>query len=82
MSLLSGRWVFLLQMRILLFPLLAYNEFIHPEAYSPSTNTWTTLAPMSTSRYGLAAALGSDGRVYAIGGYHSGVLNTVEAYSP
>src|SRR5438067_4307077 len=29
-SLLSGHWVFLVQMRILLFPLLAYNQFIHP----------------------------------------------------
>ncbi len=45
---------------------------------------------MPTARYGLAAAAGSDGLVYAIGGSensnygsdNSNYLNTVEAYDP
>jgi N-acetylneuraminic acid mutarotase len=56
------------------------------ETYSPASNTWTSVAPMPTARYGLAAALGSDGRVYAIGGCSDAVpgfaLSTVEAYTP
>jgi N-acetylneuraminic acid mutarotase len=51
------------------------------EAYNPSNNTWvcsqgdsapgcssTSLAPMPTGRFALTAAVGSDGRIYAIGG--------------
>ena len=51
---------------------------------SASANAWTTVAPMPTARYVLAAATGPDGRIYAIGGYNSptGQLNTVEAYTP
>jgi Kelch motif len=46
-------------------------------------NTWTTVAPMPTARYNLAAATGPDGRVYALGGDNGGsFLNTVEAYTP
>ncbi len=50
---------------------------------TPTTNTWTTAASMPTAREDLAAATGSDGRIYAIGGNNNnGVLNTVEAYRP
>ena len=50
------------------------------EAYDPSTNTWTTKAPMPTAREGLAA--GVVGRVlYAVGGYNGPFLNTLEAYT-
>ena len=43
-------------------------------------NSWTTVAPMPTPRYGLAAVSGPDGRIYAIGGDDgSSYLNTVEA---
>lgn len=53
------------------------------EAYTPSTDTWATLVPMPTARYDVAAATGTDGRIYAIGGTNGEVaLNTVEAYTP
>lgn len=59
------------------------------EVYDPATDTWTTAAAMPTPRHGLAAALGSDGRIYAIGGFGGtstpcpGVAcGTVEAYDP
>ncbi|GAC1400349.1 MAG: kelch repeat-containing protein [Chloroflexota bacterium] len=38
------------------------------EVYDPGTNAWTTLAPMRTPRYDLAATTGRDGRIYVIGG--------------
>ena len=44
-----------------------------------NATTWTTVASMSTARYSPAAALGSDGRIYAIGGDNN--LATVEAYT-
>ncbi len=47
-----------------------------------SPGTWSTVAPMPTARWLLATATGQDGRIYAIGGYNGGPLNTVEAYSP
>jgi kelch-like protein 2/3 len=46
---------------------------------------WEDLSPMPTPRWGLSAALGQDGRIYAIGGLggFSGTgLSTVEAYTP
>src|SRR2546427_476234 len=44
---------------------------------------WSTVAPMPTARSDLAAARGTDGRIYAIGGHADSLpLNTVEAYSP
>jgi N-acetylneuraminic acid mutarotase len=54
------------------------------EAYDPATNTWADVATMSYRRRGLAAVLGPDDRIYAIGGYTSdpGFLNTVESYTP
>lgn len=37
------------------------------EAYDPSTDRWTAMAPMPTARHGLgAAAIG--GKIYVIGG--------------
>jgi N-acetylneuraminic acid mutarotase len=45
--------------------------------------SWNTVAGMPTARSGLAAAVGADGRIYAIGGTSAaGPLATVEAYSP
>jgi hypothetical protein len=54
------------------------------EAYDPSTNTWTTKAPMPTARHGLAAGV-VNGVLYAVGGanFSSGIaVQTVEAYDP
>jgi N-acetylneuraminic acid mutarotase len=54
------------------------------EVYIPSTDTWTTVAPLPDARSGLAATVGPDGRIYAIGGYSPGCACTTEvtAYSP
>jgi hypothetical protein len=51
--------------------------------YDPSTNSWTTMAPMPTPREFASAVLGSDGDIYVIGGMNdSGPLSTVEVYDP
>ena len=58
------------------------------EAYSPSSgsssNTWTTVASMPTPRTALAAAVGPDGRIYAIGGDDTDgdPVDTLEVYTP
>jgi N-acetylneuraminic acid mutarotase len=54
------------------------------QAYDPVTNTWAAKAPMPTPRYWLAAVLGSDGKIYAIGGESTTTtsLQNVEAYNP
>src|SRR5439155_16355573 len=52
------------------------------EAYDPSTNTWTTKAPMPTARQGFAEVGVVNGILYAIGGYNGAILQTVEAYNP
>jgi N-acetylneuraminic acid mutarotase len=38
------------------------------EAYDSSTDTWSSVAPLPTARFDLAAATGPDGKVYAIAG--------------
>ena len=52
------------------------------EAYDLATDTWTAMAPMPTHRHALAATLGPDGRIYAIGGTNDRVFSTdaVEIY--
>ena len=58
------------------------------EAYDASANAWIALPPMPTARAGLAAVPGTDGRVYAIGGYSfswstgSQYYRNVEAFDP
>jgi hypothetical protein len=53
------------------------------EAYDPSTDTWTPVAPMSIRRVRLAAVSGA-GKIYALGGYVADVvgINSVEVYDP
>jgi N-acetylneuraminic acid mutarotase len=51
------------------------------EAYDPATDTWTTRAPMPTTRWDLAVGV-VNGILYAIGGAVGGVTNKVEAYDP
>ncbi len=56
---------------------------LQPSVLLAAGNTWATVAPMPIARYLLAAATGTDGRIYAIGGYNgSAYLDTVEAYTP
>ncbi len=55
------------------------------EVFDPSTNTWTTAAPMPSPRVFFAAAAGLDGRIYAIGGAESvpgSDLSRVAVYDP
>ena len=54
------------------------------EAYNPSTNQWTSVAPLPTDRGSLAATTGKDGTIYAIGGVvnNGNYSSEVEAYNP
>ena len=54
------------------------------EAYTQSTDSWTTVAHLSTARSAVSAAVGEDGGIYVSGGFltgHTGVTNTTEVYS-
>jgi hypothetical protein len=54
------------------------------EAYSIATNAWTTLPSLSQARVELSAAVGGDGRIYAMGGWQDASTQAptdfVEAY--
>lgn len=51
--------------------------------YSVSANTWTAMAPMPIAVAGSAAALGSDGKIYVVGGTSGGVATSVvQVYNP
>ncbi len=54
------------------------------EAYDPVTDIWIARAPMPTPRHALAATLGPNGRIYAMGGSNSAVFCTdiLEIYDP
>lgn len=57
------------------------------EVYSPSTNSWTTGPSLPAPRWGLAAAVGPDGLIYAIGGFDAAsgdiaAQTTVYSYNP
>jgi N-acetylneuraminic acid mutarotase len=63
-----------------------YNGLVNTvEVYDPSTNAWSTAAPISLPTYYLAAAQ-VNGLIYAIGGLSLGAgpgeLNVVEQSSP
>jgi N-acetylneuraminic acid mutarotase len=51
------------------------------EAYDPSTNSWSTKAPLPGIRHGLAL-VEAGGSLYAIGGNNLNPTNIVEAYDP
>jgi hypothetical protein len=55
-----------------------------PGDVRPTNGLWTTASRMPTARGYLAAVLGPDGRIYAIGGLAPGqaALRVVEAYDP
>ncbi|MBI4579046.1 MAG: hypothetical protein HY718_05045, partial [Planctomycetes bacterium] len=54
------------------------------EQYDPATNTWSAKASLSIGRFGLAVALGSNGKVYAVGGMSSNSSYTalLDEYDP
>ena len=52
------------------------------DAYNPSTNTWTSRAPIPTARSGMAVA-GVNGLLYTVGGTSGGSTSAVvEVYDP
>jgi N-acetylneuraminic acid mutarotase len=53
------------------------------EAYNPSSNTWTTMTPMPTARWGMSCSV-ANGLIYVMGGWNDsvGFMNTVEVYNP
>lgn len=56
--------------------------FNSTEVYDPSTNSWTTKAPIiNDGIYGAAAVKGVDGLIYVIGGYSADSLSSVYAYN-
>jgi len=58
------------------------NDLATVQAYDPATDTWTTRAPMSTARYGSAAAT-INGLIYVVGGIQDVyMLGTLEVYDP
>jgi hypothetical protein len=63
-------------------PLLAgFGALVPAVTVLATANTWTSLAPMAGGPRGdLGAATGSDGRIYAIGGFAGVWLDRVEAY--
>jgi hypothetical protein len=53
-----------------------------PDVFAYADFTWVTVPPLPGARGRTSAALGADGRIYAIGGQDSiGFLNTVQAYA-
>jgi N-acetylneuraminic acid mutarotase len=53
------------------------------EQYDPAKNAWEAVAPTSTARCALAAAV-VDGKLYATGGFDSQIrlFSSVEQYHP
>jgi hypothetical protein len=49
---------------------------------SAQTTGWVSRAPMPTARGNLGVAAGADGLIYAIGGFATQPVATVEAYNP
>jgi N-acetylneuraminic acid mutarotase len=64
-----------------------YGVFNFVEEYDPATDTWTSKAPMPTTR-AAATAVCYNGEIYLFGGYYSNILgekvryDVVEAYNP
>ncbi len=53
------------------------------EAFTPSTNTWTTVHPLTIGRKGCAASIAPDGRVVITGGETAtGQTDQTEIYGP
>ena len=48
------------------------------DAYTPSTNTWTSLPPHLYSAYAMSATVGTGGTLYIMGGYTQNYVPTSE----
>ena len=51
------------------------------ERYDPREDRWELIPPMNVARDGLGLAV-ANGLIYAVGGWDSRSLNTVEVYNP
>ena len=51
------------------------------ERYTPGTNQWDTLNPMTALRKGIASTV-LNGKIWAIGGSSASILSSVEIYDP
>jgi N-acetylneuraminic acid mutarotase len=62
----------------------AGNGLSTVDAYDPDADTWSARTPMPTPRHALAATLGPDGRIYAVGGTNDRAFATdvLEIYDP
>src|SRR6266581_4228931 len=59
------------------------QELTTVEAYDPSADTWAAVAPLSTPRGAVAAAVGRAGTIFAIGGFDgTSALSSVEVFTP
>ncbi len=65
-------------------PLVARSPTAHASGVGANVETWNaTVASLPTTEYGLAAATGADGTLYAMGGTNGSVLSSaVYAYTP
>lgn len=57
----------------------------YPRTFPPPKQSWAAAASMTTPRFGHAACVGFDHRIYAIGGRNNpsgSLLSAVEAYAP
>jgi N-acetylneuraminic acid mutarotase len=52
------------------------------EIYNPSTNTWSSGAPMPVATGGMSFVLGSNGYIYMFGGITSTHVSTTYRYTP
>jgi N-acetylneuraminic acid mutarotase len=52
------------------------------EIYDPRTNRWSTGPSLRVPRWGLGAALGPDGKIYAIGGSSGTTVETLQIAPP
>ena len=53
------------------------------QAFDPTTGTWATVSTLQVPRELLGAALGGDGRLYAMGGYNFvDAVDVTEAWAP
>lgn len=59
-------------------PLVGYGIV---EMYNPSSDTWVARQPLNVPRFGAAVGV-VDNKIYVIGGWGDGALDSVEVYDP
>jgi hypothetical protein len=59
-----------------------YSPTVTVQIYTIATDSWSSGPPLPSPRSELAATLGSDGRIYAFGGYESGARREAFSLNP